>query len=426
MHLRVVNWSRNLQAKNSAGKTVDRMVSTMNFNILGEILQDEENNLIFSDIENEICDQPAAILDANVEDPPSKPSTNNEMDSEKSTPKRITLENDSNVLTSNVSFTKRDDRFSASHPMFLKAELNCDLNKLRFKGKPVDREKATTFRAGDEVFIDSAKRSQARNKTFIIFGIFPSDRAHPELSWILVIDENATPRDETNLLGVFRSVPLQYVGLVPSGKCADETLDLLEELIPLCKRLFETFLSSPQLKSSGKSKVSNHPLSLLDFSAMSTSKESFSRHYGSITRKKKTNVHSQSQHSPTSALQALTEQHLLSSPQQPSGVLISGTATPPFAKRLEKKVAFLTGVCTSLQKKDASQLSKVVAQNKKMNARCEELLQENKGLKAELADAAALAADNVLCNEEIQRLKQALENSEAADSAKATEIEQLK
>ena len=72
---------------------------------------------------------------------------------------------------------------------------------------------------------------------------------------------------------------------------------------------------------------------------MSTSKESFSRHYRSITRKEKTNVHSQSHHTPTSALQALTEQHLLYSPQQPSGVLISGTATPPFAKPLEKNVA---------------------------------------------------------------------------------------
>ena len=63
------------------------------------------------------------------------------------------------------------------------------------------------------------------------------------------------PRDASNLTNIFKAAPLKFLGLVPQGKCVDETKHLLGELEPLCRQLFETFAASNLIK----------PLATLDF-----------------------------------------------------------------------------------------------------------------------------------------------------------------
>ena len=96
------------------------------------------------------------------------------------------------------------------------------------------------------------------NKTFITFGFFPVDPRHPELTFVLVIDENELQKDNTKLTSIFRSVPLIYVGLVLDGRCSDHTLPLLEEMVPLCKKLFEELKMETTVQTNSKPKKIQH------------------------------------------------------------------------------------------------------------------------------------------------------------------------
>ena len=154
----------------------------------------------------------------------------------------------------------------------MKVELLADMSDLEHNCLPFQCPKGTTFRSGDEIFICSPKRPSTFNKTFITFGFFPVDLSHPELTFVLVIDENKLQNDNTMLTSIFRLVPLIYVALVFDGRCSDQTLPLLEEMVPLCKNLFEELKKWKLLcKQTASQRKSNTP-SVLWISILSISK----------------------------------------------------------------------------------------------------------------------------------------------------------
>ena len=127
------------------------------------------------------------------------------------------------------------------------------MQDLQFDRNNITRPVGTIFRPGDEVFVCSKKRSTAEGKTYIIFGIFP-DIKTPLASPVLLIDDKACLVEDGVEL-VFRSAPLNYIGLVPEGKCIDDTKPLLRQVEPLCKHLFQNVLKA----------TDSNPLPKLDF-----------------------------------------------------------------------------------------------------------------------------------------------------------------
>ena len=85
----------------------------------------------------------------------------------------------------------------------MNVELLADMSDLHRNSLPIQCPKGTAFRSGDEIFICSPKRPSTFNKTFITFGFFPVDPRHPELTFVLVIDENELQKDDTKLRPFF-------------------------------------------------------------------------------------------------------------------------------------------------------------------------------------------------------------------------------
>ena len=148
----------------------------------------------------------------------------------------------------NIKFTKADDSFVlGSTCMYWKAELAIDMPDLSFKGSTIIRPAGLILRPGDEIFVSSPKRPAACNKTFIIFGLFP-DCKNPNYSYVLMIDEEYAS-GQSELDQIFRASPLQYIGLVPNGRCIDSTKALLNSLAPLLRQLFNKLFNENKASS---------------------------------------------------------------------------------------------------------------------------------------------------------------------------------
>jgi hypothetical protein len=308
----------------------------------------------------------------------------------------------------------------------MKVELLADMTDLRHNGLSIQRPKGTAFRSGDEIFICSPKRLGTLNKTFIIFGFFPVDPKHPELSFVLVIDETALPRDETNLTSIFRSVPLIYVGLVSDGRCVDQTLPLLEAMVPLCKKLFEVLKTERNVQTNSKPKKIRNSLCALDFNIVNSKVRDAPKKNDDnkilsdaastkrVTRQKKIPPKNVAVHPPV----------LPGSPEHKSS--INQNSSPLFAKKINIKLDSLLNVCTSLQQKGFAQRKRLTAEKSKLTEKVEELKVTCNNLEIQVQKAAVYKADCTLLTGDNDKLKDTVKTLQAADAAKATEIEQLK
>jgi hypothetical protein len=327
------------------------------------------------------------------------------------------------LIKYHFKFEKADDTFIAGTTcMYWKLELLSPMQDLQYDGINIARPAGTIFRPGDEVFLHSKRRITAEGIKYIIFGIFP-DVKTPLASAVLLIDEKASLLKD-NVKFVFRSAPLNYVGLVPDGKCIDTTKPLLQQVEPLCKHLFQNVFKP----------TDNNPLASLDFYQPNKQTEVVQRPKRSSAGRKKDPL---AEHQ----LQGLRFQSSLRSESLPATnrkqlapVLkldsgswpLAGTSTPPCIKRIEKKVDALVQAKEEKKEKELAHLKKSQAQVAKLSAQVRELQQKNTQLGDEIGDAACKVAENQLLMEENIKLKDEVGELKTTISAQNHEIEVLK
>ena len=293
------------------------------------------------------------------------------------------------------------------------------MQDLQYNGNNITRPAGTIFRPGDEVFLCSKRRITATGNTYIIFGIFP-DVKTPLASAVLLIDEKASLVKD-NVECVFRSAPLNYVGLIPDGKCIDTTKPLLQQVQPLCIHLFQNVFKP----------TNANPLALLDFYQPNKQTEVKERPKRSSAVRKKDVL---AEHQLQGFQSPLSSESLPTNRKQSAPTLklekgswpLTGTSTPPCIKRLEKKVDALGHANDEKKQKELTRLKKSQAQVAKLSAQIRELQQRNTQLGAEIGESACKVAENHLLVEENTKLKDEVQELKSTISAQNQEIEVLK
>ena len=101
----------------------------------------------------------------------------------------------------------------------------------------VSRPANTVFRIADEVFLCSRNRPDALGKRLLFLGVLDNNRAHPNYSAALLLDEQAfelektlnsgSPSNSDFSINVFRVCPIQFVAQIPNDRHLDETTKLI-------------------------------------------------------------------------------------------------------------------------------------------------------------------------------------------------------
>jgi hypothetical protein len=374
----------------------------MEINHIEEILNEEEDFLDFDDLQTP----------ADEEQQPMPESDQTTVDSEKTDTVALKVAQDC-LIYSNFRFFRSDSTFTVDgKAVHMKVELLSAMSPLKFNGGTIARPPQTVLRSGDEVFICSPTRAAAAGKSFIMFGIFQLDNKNPAGASVLLVDEHVHPRDASNLTNIFKAAPLKFVGLVPQGKCVDETKHLLGELEPLCRQLFETFAASNLIK----------PLATLDFYQIARPKRNEQR-----TLKK----------SPPSVMpkQQLKFENAATSEHVRSPVKHSNKAkqkretieTPPnvVMKRIEHKLDSLQDLYRVGTKKDGVLVKRLQTQISKLTDQNKELREANESLSKQLVNAACLEADNNLLRTTNIAKQEKIEELIALNSAQLSQIDDL-
>jgi hypothetical protein len=305
-----------------------------------------------------------------------------------------------------LRFTKADDTLVIGGIcMYWKVEFLTAMDDLCFRGGKISRPAGTVIRPGDEVFVYSSKRadSYAGHQTFIAVGFFPTFK-NPQYSNVLMVVDDFSP-DEKDPSKIFRSSPLNFVGLVPEGRCIDSTKPLLATLSPLCRQLVDQFLV-------------DKPLSSLDFFDSNASEQSQTN-----TQRAKRNS-SKKHKLESGSVHVILPKKVAIKKAEPEAISYGNLLQS--IQRLERKVDELGKDKGKQQQKDLAQISKLNTQVSKLTAQNKLSGEQLEQLSHLNADFQETSKQNLILQEENSKLKAEKEELSEKLLSKQRKVQNLK
>ena len=265
--------------------------------------------------------------------------------------------------------------------------MNKEFKAIRFNdGTLVPRPANTTFRVGYEVFLCSKGRPDAIGKKFTFLGVFLNNKKYPHSCSALLLDEAmfqvhqalSSSKEDDFSLKVFRIAPIDMVAKVPGGKeFSSENCKLIDEAGAYIYTAvyFLDFMAK------------NRMLSELDFVEIKTKIEPTKKSVRILSGNNK--KLQQDDHTiETSKISDLHCAAKLPSTPQVTAIdinqLFQAKPTPPFVRKITQRVT--ASVIAHIDKANATQIATLQTEAKK----AARVTQENKSLKAKLAEQAAI------------------------------------
>jgi hypothetical protein len=193
-----------------------------------------------------------------------------------------------------------------------------------------------------------------------------------------------------------------------------------------CKKFFKVLKTETSLQTNSKPKKIRHPLCALDFNIVNVRTQDAPKKQCDkkiLSDAVSTKMVTRPKKMPPKKVAVQPPNFPVSLELKSS---INQNSSPVFEKQINKKLDALLDVCTSLQKKDFAQIKKLTAEKSKLTEQMEELQVICKNLKIQVQEAAVYKADCALLTSDNDKLNDTVKALQAADAAKATEIEQLK
>jgi len=269
--------------------------------------------------------------------------------------------------------------------LYSKCVLNKEFKAIRFNDRTlVPRPANTTFRVGYEVFLCSKGRPDAIGKKFTFLGVFLNNKKYPHSCSALLLDEAmfqvhqalSSSKEDDFSLKVFRIAPIDMVAKVPGGKeFSSENCKLIDEAGAYAAVYFLDFVAK------------NKMLRELDFVEIKTKIEPTKKSVRILSGNNK--KLQQDDHTiETSKISDLHCAAKLPSTPQVTAIdinqLFQAKPTPPFVRKITQRVT--ASVIAHIDKANATQIATLQTEAKK----AARVTQENKSLKAKLAEQAAI------------------------------------